>query len=117
MAITTLQEFIDNYSYNNGEAGNEIVLNRSPERLKKELLVLKEAIDIFLGNGAPLWSASVTYETDQYVTYNDKIYKALLDANLNKVPSSQPTYWEVTEVLSISDVDGNAVAYALALGS
>lgn len=39
------------------------------------------------------WYNDITYEIGDKIYYNGKIYKSLLNSNLNKIPSSQPIYW------------------------
>jgi hypothetical protein len=39
------------------------------------------------------WYSDITYETGDTIYYNGKIYKSLTDSNLNKIPSSQTTFW------------------------
>lgn len=40
-----------------------------------------------------VWSSLTTYSAGDYVRYNGVAYISLLNTNLNKTPSSQPTYW------------------------
>lgn len=39
------------------------------------------------------WYSDITYEAGDTIYYNGKIYKSLTDSNLNKIPSSQTTFW------------------------
>lgn len=39
------------------------------------------------------WNSGTTYTAGQTVKYNNVAYLSLLGSNLNKTPSSQPTYW------------------------
>jgi len=40
------------------------------------------------------WSSSVTYAMDEFVANGGFTYKSLVNANLNHIPASSPTYWE-----------------------
>lgn len=55
------------------------------------------------------WSSSTTYAKDALVRYSGSIYKSLLASNLNKIPSSQPTWWVLVSTLA----DYNPVNYPL----
>jgi hypothetical protein len=39
------------------------------------------------------WSSSTTYSADQLVTYSGSIYKSLQNANTNRVPTAEVTWW------------------------
>lgn len=39
------------------------------------------------------WSAATTYAVGQFVTYSGRTYESILGSNLNKVPSTQTSYW------------------------
>jgi hypothetical protein len=39
------------------------------------------------------WDNTITYSVNDFTAYGGKIYKAILGTNLNKIPSSEPTYW------------------------
>lgn len=56
-----------------------------------------------------LWSSSVTYAKDALVRYGTNIYQSLQATNLNKIPSSQPTWWVLISTLT----DYNPVNYPL----
>ena len=50
------------------------------------------------------WYNDITYESGDTIFYNGKIYKSLVNSNLNKNPSSEPTFW-VEELEAITWVD------------
>ena len=39
------------------------------------------------------WTSTTTYSINDAVTYGGSLYASLQNTNLNKIPSSQPTYW------------------------
>jgi len=57
----------------------------------------------------PLWVSTTTYAKDALVRYGTSIYKSLLASNLNKTPSSQPTWWVLVSTLT----DYNPANYPL----
>ena len=47
---------------------------------------------------AATWSSVVTYSAGNFVTHGNKFYVSLQDANLNKNPSTETTWWSETEM-------------------
>lgn len=60
------------------------------------------SIEELLENGTLLWEASPTYHINCICTYNGIMYRALV-ANTNKIPSSNPTSWEVIPYVTATD--------------
>lgn len=52
------------------------------------------SIEDLLKNGTLVWESTPTYHYNCICIYNSVMYRALV-SNANKVPSSNPTYWEV----------------------
>jgi hypothetical protein len=48
------------------------------------------------------WDSTITYSQNDFVSYVGKLYKSLQNSNLNKQPSTQPTWWE--EYPQITDI-------------
>lgn len=46
------------------------------------------------------WDSTIIYLIDEYVLYNDVVYKSLQDANEDNTPDSVPTYWEAILTLA-----------------
>lgn len=49
---------------------------------------------------ATTWSAGVTYNTAQVVTYLSVAYQSLIDLNLNQTPSASPALWSASTTYS-----------------
>ena len=50
------------------------------------------------------WYSDITYSAGDTIFYNGKIYKSLVDSNLNKIPLTQTTFWvEQPEALTWTD--------------
>jgi len=66
-----------------------------------------ESLDHISKNGIPEWIATETYPLNGYCLYLGIQYKSLQAANINKNPSSEPTWWEAkTDVDSSETVKG-----------
>lgn len=50
------------------------------------------------------WYSDITYNVGDTIFYNGKIYKSLVNSNLNKIPSTQTTFW-VEELEAITWTD------------
>ncbi|NIU83352.1 MAG: hypothetical protein GWN64_07695 [Candidatus Thorarchaeota archaeon] len=51
-------------------------------------------------NTFPTWSSLVTYASGDFISYSNKIYYSLQNSNLNKNPSSEPTWWSEYPVVA-----------------
>jgi hypothetical protein len=62
--------------------------------------------DLFPGTSTDtttfIWSAAVTYATDDVVVFNDVWYRSLQDSNLNNIPATGSAFW--TQINRISTV-------------
>jgi len=69
--------------------------------------------EITVGYDNPFeWDSEVTYSKEQKVSRLDSNYKSLQDANLNKDPSTEPTWWEEIDHKVIrleSSINGNGL--------
>ena len=41
----------------------------------------------------PVWQSSITYDEDEFIVYEDKIYRSLNDTNLNNQPDTSAAWW------------------------
>jgi len=41
------------------------------------------------------WSSTISYDSDDMVAFGGSIYKSLVGSNLNNIPSSSPSEWEI----------------------
>lgn len=99
----SLEEYYNNYRVKNNQVPTETTLNRGPFRLKREIRELKSLSDIVIGNDIEVWSASKNYEIDEYVKYNGKIYRSLIDGNNDQTPGVS-NRWEVVEIVSLKEL-------------
>lgn len=107
--FVTLEDFFENYRIKNQQQPNETVLNRGMLQLKRETRELKSIIDILIGNELPTWSSNKIYEYDEYVSYNDLIYKSRQDRNFNNTPfSDDDTWWELNTFDS-NNINGSII--------
>lgn len=97
--FVSLEDFFENYRIKNQQQPNETVLNRGLMRLKRETRELKALVDILIGNALVEWNTSKIYETDEYVSHNDLIYRSRVDRNFANEPFSSDTInWELTTI-------------------
>lgn len=99
--FTTLEQFFNDFRIKNDMVPSEVVLNKGPMRLKREIRELKSLSDITIGNDIPVWSANTRYEADEYVSYNNIIYRSTNDGNYNYTPDSHPAMWVRIEIVSL----------------
>jgi hypothetical protein len=110
--FVSLEDFFDNYRIKNQQQPNETVLNRGLMRLKRETRELKSLIDILVGNQVTAWSSSKIYEIDEYVSYNDLVYKSRVDRNFNNEPfSADTTNWQLFTINSGGATGGTVIKY------
>lgn len=96
----TMDEYYQNYRVKAGQVPNEVTLNRGPFRLKREIRELKSVQDIILGNDIETWNPNKYYEVDEYITYNDVVYRSKIDGNYNLTPGISND-WVQVEVVSL----------------
>ncbi len=90
-----LQDFFDNYRIKNGLQPNETVMNRASMRLKRETRELKSIIDILTGVPLSDYSATYSYEIDEYVLYSGENYRSRINGNIGNEPiTSDLINWE-----------------------
>lgn len=67
---------------------------------------------------ATAWSATVTYEKNQVITYLTVIYMSQIDLNLNQVPGTSPTTWSALTSYNIGNtvLGSDSIIYS-SLGS
>jgi hypothetical protein len=112
MAFVTLEEFFENYRIQNQQQPNETVLNKGLMRLKREVRELKSLVDILTGGNVPVWNENKIYEIDEYVSYNDLVYKSRIDRNFSKIPvSSDLENWELITLEGSSSGGGTVLKY------
>lgn len=110
--FVSLEDFFDNYRIKNQQQPNETVLNRGLMRLKRETRELKSLIDILIGNQVTAWSSSKIYEIDEYVSYNDLVYKSRIDRNFNNEPfSADTTNWQLFTINASGSTGGTVIKY------
>lgn len=60
----------------------------------------------------PAWSSTTTYtgaaDSGQLCTYQGAIYRSLQNANLNKIPTAEVTYWLCVVAAGTAGIDGDA---------
>ena len=100
--FTTLEQYFDDYRVKNDMVPSEVVLNKGPMRLKREIRELKSLSDIVIGNDLPPWNASTRYEVDEYIEYKGNIYRSTNDGNYNHEPDSSPAMWTKVTIVSLS---------------
>lgn len=99
--FTTLEQYFNDYRIKNDMVPSEVVLNKGPMRLKREIRELKSLSDIIIGNDIAPWSQSTRYELDEYVEYKGVIYRSTNDGNYNYEPDSSPAMWVKVTVVSL----------------
>ena len=100
--FVTLEDFFNNYRIKNQQQPNETVLNRGLMRLKRETRELKSILDVLLNGNFDVWDSNRVYEKDEYVKYNDLIYKSRIYTNYNHIPFREDTTsWEIITLESL----------------
>lgn len=102
--FSTLEEFFRDYRVKNGQVPCEVVFNRGPMRLKREIRELKSLQDIIIGNDIPIWNPTTRYEVDEYVYYSGKIYRSKADSNFNYRPAENQNFWEKISIVSLKEI-------------
>ena len=102
--FSTLEEFFRYYRVKNGQVPCEVVFNRGPMRLKREIRELKSIQDIIIGNDIPIWNPTTRYEVDEYVYYSGKIYRSKADSNFNYRPAENQNFWEKISMVSLKEL-------------
>lgn len=102
--FSTLEEFFRDYRVKNGQVPCEVVFNRGPMRLKREIRELKSIQDIIIGNDIPIWNPTTRYEVDEYVYYAGKIYRSKADSNFNYRPAENQNFWEKISIVSLKEL-------------
>ena len=102
--FSTLEEFFRDYRVKNGQVPCEVVFNRRPMRLKREIRELKSIQDIIIGNDIPIWNPTTRYEVDEYVYYSGKIYRSKADSNFNYRPAENQNFWEKISIVSLKEI-------------
>ena len=102
--FSTLEEFFRDYRVKNGQVPCEVVFNRGPMRLKREIRELKSIQDIIIGNDIPVWNPTTRYEVDEYVYYSGKIYRSKADSNFNYRPAENQNFWEKISLVSLKEL-------------
>ena len=102
--FSTLEEFFRDYRVKNGQVPCEVVFNRGPMRLKREIRELKSIQDIIIGNDIPIWNPTTRYEVDEYVYYSGKIYRSKADSNFNYKPTENQNFWEKISLTSLKEL-------------
>lgn len=102
--FSTLEEFFRDYRVKNGQVPCEVVFNRGPMRLKREIRELKSIQDIIIGNDIPIWNPTTRYEVDEYVYYSGKIYRSKADSNFNYRPAENQNFWEKISMVSLKEL-------------
>lgn len=102
--FSTLEEFFRDYRVKNGQVPCEVVFNRGPMRLKREIRELKSIQDIIIGNDIPIWNPTTRYEVDEYVCYTGKIYRSKADSNFNYKPTENQNFWEKISLTSLKEL-------------
>lgn len=102
--FSTLEEFFRDYRIKNGQVPCEVVFNRGPMRLKREIRELKSIQDIIIGNDIPIWNPTTRYEVDEYVYYSGKIYRSKADSNFNYRPAENQNFWEKISMVSLKEI-------------
>jgi hypothetical protein len=54
---------------------------------------LNTTAPLFQYSAADTYAAGTTYDADEYVSYDKKVYRSLLDGNVANTPDAEPTYW------------------------
>ena len=99
--FSTFEDFFNNYRIKNGMAPNETTLNVGLLRLKREVRELKSILDVVISNPIEPWNKDKIYETDEYVSYNDQIYRSKSDTNISMNPQLSDDFWELIVIPSI----------------
>ena len=99
----TLEQYFENYRVKNNQVPSETVLNRGPFRLKREIRELKSLSDVVIGNDLEEWNSSKNYELDEYVQYNGKIYRSLIDGNNDQTPGVS-NQWSLVQIVSLKEL-------------
>ena len=102
--FSTLEEFFRDYRVKNGQVPCEVVFNRGPMRLKREIRELKSIQDIIIGNDIPIWNPTTRYEVDEYVYYSGKIYRSKAESNFNYRPAENQNFWEKISIVSLKEL-------------
>lgn len=107
MARVSYTDFKNSYLVSDGDVGNEINLNKSPEQLKIELDQVSNIVDILIGNTITPWITGFTYKIDDYVSHNGSNWRAKR-AN-NSVTPVVGLDWELVLITAAGSGGGSSV--------
>jgi len=85
-------KFIADYSIKNGDMINELKLNQSSLRLKKELNNVINVLNILNGNDILFWNTQEPYLVNDLVQVNNTYYRAVMN-NINEKPNNSSDAW------------------------
>ena len=72
---------------------NDITITYNSTQNKFQMTGLNTGAPLFAYSSADTYSAGTTYGVNAFVTYNDAVYRSLLDGNIGNTPSTSITFW------------------------
>jgi hypothetical protein len=72
---------------------NDITITYNSTQNKFQMTGLNTAAPLFAYSAADTYAAGTTYAAGAFVTYNDKVYRSLIDGNIGNTPSTSTTFW------------------------
>ena len=91
--IGTADEWSGSAVYQAQFVPQDITITYNSTQNKFQMTGLNTAAPLFAYSAADTYSAGTTYAAGAFVTYNDAVYRSLLDGNIGNTPSFNSTFW------------------------
>lgn len=92
-AVGTAGEWGGSAAYQSQFVPNDITITYNSTQNKFQMTGLNTAAPLFAYSSADTYAAGTTYAEGAFVTYNDVVYRSLLDGNIGNTPSTSITFW------------------------
>lgn len=92
-AVGTAAEWVGTAAYQSQFVPNDITITYNSTQNKFQMTGLNTAAPLFAYSAADTYAAGTTYAEGAFVTYNDVVYRSLLDGNIGNTPSTSITFW------------------------
>ena len=91
--IGTAAEWSGSAVYQAQFVPQDITITYNSTQNKFQMTGLNTAAPLFAYSAADTYSAGTTYAAGAFVTYDDAVYRSLLDGNIGNTPSFSSTFW------------------------
>jgi len=92
-AIGTAAQWGGDAAYQVQFVPQDITITYNSTLNRFQMTGLNTAAPLFAYSAADTYSAGTTYAAGVFVTYNDAVYRSLLDGNIGNTPSTSTTFW------------------------